>query len=84
MLVLDLPQLWLDLDSANLLALSAASQSKGDRTDLALKGDMTGVSPGLDTAGEGGILRLGKLAAAGGADMGCVGAAKTGLGDLWT
>ena len=82
-LVLDLLQLCVDLASANLLALRAASQSKGDRTDRALKGDMTGVSPALDAAGEGGIRRLGKVVPAGGADMGCVGAVVTGLGDLW-
>jgi len=82
-LVLDLLQLWLDLASANLLAFRAASQSNGDRTDLALKGDMMGVSPGLDAAGDGGILRLGKVVPAGGADMGCVGAIMA-LGDLWT
>lgn len=44
--------------SANLLALSAASQSKGLFRLLALHGDFTGLS----TAGLGGTRRLGNVA----------------------
>ena len=56
-------------------ALRAASQSNGECTDLALKGDravlaLRGESM-LDAAGDGGIFRLGKaVAPVGGADMG--------------
>lgn len=46
-----------DPTSVYLLALSAASQSKGLLTLLALHGDRTGVS----TAGLGGTRRLGKV-----------------------
>lgn len=57
--------------SANL-ALSAASQSKTDWTDLALKGDLALIGEAAyETAGDGGIFRLGKVSAPfGGADMG--------------
>ncbi len=58
--------------------------------DLALKGDMTGVSPGVETAGDGGILELGnELDTTGGADRGpgangLAGILVFPLGDLWT
>jgi hypothetical protein len=55
--------------------LRAASQSKGECSDLALKGDLAVLALSgeqtLDRAGEGGILRLGnEVAPVGGADMG--------------
>jgi hypothetical protein len=57
------------------LAFRAASQSKTECTDLALKGDLAVLAllgeSKLDNAGEGGILRLGKeFAPVGGADIG--------------
>lgn len=75
--------------SANL-ALRAASQSKTDWTDLALNGDLAlmGDAP-CETAGEGGILRLGKVSAPfAGADMGTLlkglgGIAGAVMGALW-
>lgn len=62
-------------------ALSAASQSNGERTDRALKGERACVdalmgesSAGMPVAGDGGMCRLGnEVGPAGGADMGCVG-----------
>lgn len=76
------------LQSCEYLALRAASQSNGDRTDLALKGDLAVALIGdssVDIAGEGGICRLGnEVAPVGGADMGCVGygLGATAAGDL--
>jgi len=69
--------------SVNRLALMAASQSKGDRTLLALKGDRTGESA---AAGDRGMWMLGKVVGPhGGADIGCalLGRFAT-VGDLWT
>jgi hypothetical protein len=66
-------------------ALRAASQSKGECIDRALKGDravlaLSGESK-LDTAGEGGILRLGNdVAPTGGADMGSCAKGLGGIG----
>jgi hypothetical protein len=57
--------------------LRAASQSNGERTDLALKGERAVALSGesrLDTAGDTGTWRLGKVVAPiGGADIGWVG-----------
>lgn len=67
--------------SFSLLALRAASQSNTEWKDLALKGDRALMGESTwDTAGEGGILRLGKeFAPVGGADIGsCV----KGLGGI--
>ena len=56
--------------------MRAASQSNGERTDLALNGDLTVALRGeskLDSAGDGGRCRLGNdVAPVGGADIGCV------------
>lgn len=57
--------------------MRAASQSNGDRTDLALNGDRAVALIGdskVDMAGDGGMCRLGnEVAPVGGADMGCAG-----------
>ena len=60
--------------SCEYRALSACSQSKGDRTDLALKGDRAVALMGessVDRAGDAGMCRLGNdVGPIGGADMG--------------
>lgn len=62
------------LQSCEYRAFRAASQSKGERTDLALNGDRAVALMGdsnVDMAGEGGMCKLGKeVAPVGGADMG--------------
>lgn len=64
------------LESCEYRALSAASQSNGERTDLALQGDLAVALMGdsnMETAGDGGMCKLGnEVAPVGGADMGCV------------
>jgi hypothetical protein len=65
------------LQSCEYRAFRAASQSNGERTDLALNGDRAVALRGesrLETAGETGTCKLGKeVAPVGGADMGWVG-----------
>lgn len=62
------------LQSCEYRDLRAASQSKGERTDLALNGDLMEALMGessVDMAGDGGICKLGNVVApVGGADMG--------------
>lgn len=77
------------LESCEYRAFRAASQSKGERTDRALKGDLTVALRGesrLESEGDGGRCRLGNdVAPVGGADIGCVGCEVIGalVGDLW-
>jgi hypothetical protein len=69
--------------------LRAASQSNGERTDLALNGDLAVALMGdsrVDMAGDGGTCKLGnEVAPVGGADMGSVGygLGVAVVGDLW-
>jgi hypothetical protein len=57
--------------SANLLARSAASQSKGDFTDAALRGDLGEYRPEAEIAGDAGSFMLGNtVGPTGGADIG--------------
>lgn len=77
--------------SCEYRAFKAASQSNGERTDLALNGDLAVVAlrgeSRLDSAGDGGRCRLGNdVAPVGGADIGCVGCEPKGAlvgDDLW-
>ena len=77
------------LESCEYRAFRAASQSKGERTDRALKGDLTVALRGesrLESEGDGGRCRLeNDVAPVGGADIGCVGCEVIGalVGDLW-
>lgn len=85
------------LQSGEYRALRAASQSNGERTDLALKGDLAAAVVALrgesrvDSAGDGGRCRLGNdVAPVGGADIGCCVGCEVkgtlvgvGMGDLW-
>jgi hypothetical protein len=76
------------LQSCEYRALRAASQSNGDRTDLALNGDLAVALMGessVDMAGDGGMCKLGNdVTPVGGADMGCLenGLGGTPTGDL--
>lgn len=69
--------------------MRAASQSNGERTDLALKGDLAVALMGdsmVESAGDGGMCRPGNdVAPVGGADMGWLGYGLGGtpVGDLW-
>lgn len=56
--------------SANLLDLSAASQSKWERVEAPLIGDRGEYRPAVVIAGEAGSFMLGNTVAAGGADIG--------------
>lgn len=62
------------LQSCAYLDFNAASQSNGDRTDLALNGDLAVALSGesmVDMAGDGGMWMLGNdVAPVGGADIG--------------
>lgn len=70
--------------------MRAASQSNGERTDLALNGDLIEALMGesrVDMAGDGGMCMLGyDVTPVGGADMGCVGYGLGGMatGDRWS